>query len=135
MLSFCWAEGTMRRHRTATSTFTTSSGAKIDPLASETKKGTPLDTSSQGVAGTDRNIDQARIHLLGGHGQYQHTTPHVSSGGVAGTDEAIQGAKIDPMAPGDAEGKKAQGSGMGLEDEAVDAARIEPVGSVREEIM
>jgi len=38
------------------------------------------------------------------------------------------------MVPGDVEGKKAQGNGAGLEDETVDAARIEPVGSVREEV-
>ena len=46
------------------------SGSKIDPLAPETKYNVPLDTSSRGVVGTDRNIDQARIDPVGGKGQY-----------------------------------------------------------------
>ena len=46
------------------------SGSKIHPLASETKYNVPLDTSSRGVVGTDRNIDQARIDPVGGKGQY-----------------------------------------------------------------
>ena len=39
------------------------------------------------------------------------------------------------MAPGDVQGMKAQGKWAGLEDEAVDGARIEPLGSVREEVV
>ena len=61
-LSFLWSQ-----HQATTSTFTMSSGtsgsdekisgAKIDPLASETKYNTPLDTSSRGATGTDKSID------------------------------------------------------------------------------
>lgn len=44
------------------------SGAKIDPLASDTKANVPLDMSSRGAVGSDRNIDQARIDPIGGKG-------------------------------------------------------------------
>ncbi|KAJ9636273.1 hypothetical protein H2199_007948 [Coniosporium tulheliwenetii] len=104
------------------------SGAKIQPLDSETKANVPLDTSSRGSAGTDRTIDQARIDPLGGAGQYQNPLPHADSQGVVGRDETIQGTKIEPL-----EGKKdeAQGKGPGLDDENVDASRIDPLGEVR----
>ena len=47
-----------------------------------------------------------------------------------GRDETIEGAKIEPL-----EGNKhAEGKGPGLDDEQVDAARIDPMGEVREEM-
>ncbi|KAK8198754.1 hypothetical protein M8818_006621 [Zalaria obscura] len=51
------------------------SGAKIEPLDSETKYNTPHDQGSRGVVGTDRTIDQARIDPVGGHGEL-HRSPH-----------------------------------------------------------
>ena len=45
------------------------SGAKIEPLASETKEGVQSDPGGGGVAGKDRDIDQARMEPLGGHGK------------------------------------------------------------------
>ena len=49
------------------------SGSKIEPLDSEQKEGVPRDESSGGVAGTDINIDQARIDPVGGRGKiFQH---------------------------------------------------------------
>jgi hypothetical protein len=45
------------------------SGSKIEPLDSDIKVGVPHDVSSQGVVGSDRNIDQTRIDPVGGHGK------------------------------------------------------------------
>ena len=64
-------------------------------------------------------------------GQYQHTAPHADSHGVVGTDEVIQGAKLEPL---EGQGHQATQKSEGVDDESVDTARIEPVGSVREEI-
>jgi hypothetical protein len=50
------------------------SGAKIDPLASDQKKGVTHDLSSRGVTGTDRTIDQSRINPLGGKGNSPGST-------------------------------------------------------------
>lgn len=49
------------------------SASKIQPLDSETKNNQEHDTSSRGVAGSDRNIDQARTNPLGGAGTAIHT--------------------------------------------------------------
>jgi len=84
------------------------------------------------VVGTDRNIDQARTEPLeGNRGQYQHTEPHAQSGGVVGGDETVSGAKIDPLAN---ESDAATRKNPGLDDETVDASRVEPMGEVREEM-
>ncbi|EKG13187.1 hypothetical protein MPH_09659 [Macrophomina phaseolina MS6] len=106
------------------------SEAKIQPLDSETKHNIPHDESDRGVAGTNRAIDQARIDPIGGHGQYQHPAPHADSQGVVGRDGAFAGAKIEPL-----EGKQGAtvGKSPGLDDEAVDGARINPLGEVREQ--
>lgn len=66
-----------------------------------------------------------------GLGQYQHPAPHADSQGVVGRDEAIQGAKIDPLS-----GKEnvSTTKSTGLDDEQVDASRINPMGEVREEM-
>ncbi|KAJ9621988.1 hypothetical protein H2203_006869 [Taxawa tesnikishii (nom. ined.)] len=107
------------------------SGAKIQPLDSETKYNTAHDQSSRGAAGTDRSIDQTRIDPIGGAGQFQHPAPHADSQGVVGRDEAIQGAKIEPL-----EGNPTKGTAKstGLDDEQIDSARIQPGGEVREEL-
>ena len=65
-------------------------------------------------------------------GQYQHTAPHADSQGVVGRDETVQGAKIEPLEGGLANQTAIKSSG--LDDEAVDSARVAPMGSVREEI-
>jgi hypothetical protein len=49
------------------------SGSKIDPLSSDVKTGVPSAESSGGVAGTDHNVDQARIEPVGGAGVYLST--------------------------------------------------------------
>ncbi|KAI9821064.1 MAG: hypothetical protein M1827_003797 [Pycnora praestabilis] len=110
------------------------SGAKIQPLESEVKDDTPLDTSSRGATGSDRNIDQSRIEPIGGAGQYQHPLPQTHDGGSTGSDEAIGGAKIEPLegAQGD-KGNEEVGKN-GLDDESVDGARVQPLGEVREEM-
>ncbi|OAP61267.1 hypothetical protein AYL99_03468 [Fonsecaea erecta] len=108
------------------------SATKIPPLDSSVKANAPHDQSSRGATGTDRSIDHSRIDPLGGAGQYQHTAPHADSQGAVGRDETIQGAKIEPL-----EGKGQQAAttkSQGLDDETVDTARIDPVGSVREEM-
>jgi hypothetical protein len=63
-------------------------------------------------------------------GQYQHPEPHADSQGVVGRDEAIQGAKIEPLEGGRGTTTSKQ---PGLDDEHVDASRINPLGEVREE--
>ncbi|OCL12801.1 hypothetical protein AOQ84DRAFT_311557 [Glonium stellatum] len=105
------------------------SGAKIQPLDSETKRHVPQTDHS--VVGDDSDINQARIDPLGGRGQYQHPAPHANSQGVVGRDNVLQGAKIAPM---EGEYQKADRESQGLDDEAVDGARINPMGSVREEM-
>ncbi|EMC99882.1 hypothetical protein BAUCODRAFT_128589 [Baudoinia panamericana UAMH 10762] len=108
------------------------SGAKIQPLDSETKYNQTHDLSSRGVAGSDRNIDQSRIEPTeGNRGQYQHTAPHVDSHGVVGRDEVVSGAKIDPLV---GEVNESTRKEPGLGDEEVDAGRIAPLGEVREEM-
>ncbi|KIX96809.1 uncharacterized protein Z520_07529 [Fonsecaea multimorphosa CBS 102226] len=106
------------------------SATKIQPLDSAVKEHQPHDQSSRGAAGTDRSIDQSRIDPLGGAGQYQHTAPHADSQGAVGRDATIQGTKLEPL-----QGGKGSSSDKnpGLDDEVVDGARINPVGSVREE--
>lgn len=48
------------------------SGSKIEPLDSEQKEGVSRDESGGGAAGTDVNIDQARIDPVGGKGRAIH---------------------------------------------------------------
>ncbi|OQV05142.1 hypothetical protein CLAIMM_09928 [Cladophialophora immunda] len=118
------------------------SATKIPPLDSAVKANRPHDQSSRGAAGTDRSIDQSRIAPMGGAardaraGQYQHTAPHADSQGSVGRDETIQGAKIEPLAGkghADVDAHAGTKEDAGLDDETVDAARIDPLGSVREE--
>ena len=132
------------------------SGSKIDPLASDTKANVPLDMSSRGAIGSDRNIDQARIEPIGGRGvsllplsasgldadvscradtkagQYQHPAPHADSG-VIGSDVNIDKAKIEPLQEQGGAGK-GHAKSAGLGDEEVDAARVQPLGAVREQM-
>ncbi|KAI1414787.1 hypothetical protein F5Y13DRAFT_158312 [Hypoxylon sp. FL1857] len=105
------------------------SKTKIEPLESEVKHNTPYDGADRGSAGSDRTIDQSRINPLGEKGQHQHTAPHADSQGVIGTTENLGKTKIQPL-----EGavNEAQPPRTGLDDEAVDAARINPLGGVRE---
>ncbi|KAL8701373.1 MAG: hypothetical protein Q9201_004942 [Fulgogasparrea decipioides] len=104
--------------------------AKIDPLASDVKANVPHDQSSRGAVGSDRNIDQARIEPVGGGDRFKHPAPHADSG-VIGKDASIDKAKIEPL-----EGQTAKGGEQpsGLGDEEVDAARVQPLGEVREEM-
>ncbi|KAG4221125.1 hypothetical protein PC116_g30398 [Phytophthora cactorum] len=106
------------------------SGTKIEPLESEVKYNTPYDGEDRGSAGSNRTIDQSRINPLGGKGQHQHTAPHADSQGVVGTAEGLGKTKIEPL-----EGKanESQTPRTGLDDEAVDATRIHPLGGVREQ--
>lgn len=63
-------------------------------------------------------------------GQYKHPAPHADSG-VIGNDANIDKSKIEPL-KGDVSKGGQQTSGLG--DEEVDAARVQPLGGVREEI-
>ncbi|KAK3716527.1 hypothetical protein LTR37_006423 [Vermiconidia calcicola] len=106
------------------------SGAKIDPLHSETKENVPRAESEGGVAGSDRNIDQARENPLGSQGVGKHPEPHDDNQGAVGRDATISGAKIDPLVG------QAQAAGQpvtGSTTEEVDATRIQPLGGVRED--
>lgn len=57
--------------------------------------------------------------------------PHADSTGVVGRDEDIGRVKIDPL---DGSQKSSQRKDLGLDDEVVDAARVAPLGGVREEV-
>jgi len=82
-------------HRGASGSDEKISGAKIQPLDSETKYDQPHDLSSRGSAGSDHNIDTARLEPVeGNRGQYQHTEPRSDEQGVVGRDEVVGGAKI-----------------------------------------
>ncbi|KAI0381952.1 hypothetical protein F5Y04DRAFT_280183 [Hypomontagnella monticulosa] len=105
------------------------SGTKIAPLDSEVKYNTPSNGADRGSAGSNRTIDQARINPLGGKGQHQNTASHADSQGVVGTTENIGKAKIQPL---DKNLHEAQNPRTGIDDESVDAARINPLGGVRE---
>ncbi|KAI1383386.1 uncharacterized protein F4822DRAFT_75907 [Hypoxylon trugodes] len=105
------------------------SGAKIEPLKSDVKHNRPYDGADRGSAGSDQTIDQSRINPLGGRGQHQHPAPHANSQGVVGTTENLGKTKIQPLEGGVNE---SQNPRTGLDDEAVDAARINPLGEVRE---
>ncbi|KIV79581.1 hypothetical protein PV11_07132 [Exophiala sideris] len=107
------------------------SASKIEPLSSEVKTNTPHDQGSRGVAGTDHSIDASRIEPLGGAGHYKHPAPHADSHGVVGRDETIQGAKLEPL---EGKGSEPTSKSTGLDDEEVDASRINPLGEVREEL-
>lgn len=63
-------------------------------------------------------------------GQYKHPAPHATAG-VIGSDANIDKSKIEPL-----EGDVAKGGQQpsGLTDEEVDAARVQPLGEVREEM-
>ena len=75
-------------------------------------------------------IDILLMYCLSGQGQ--HPAPHVDDQGSVGLDENIQAAKIDPLVSQvQAEATK---PASGLRDEQVDAARIQPMGEVREDI-
>lgn len=121
----------MLRSRGASGSDGKISASKIQPLDSEQKEDIPHDQSSRGVAGTDRSIDQTRIDPLGGAGQNKTTAPHADSQGVVGRDETVESAKIDPLS-GDQQTSERKNTG--LDDEAVDAARAAPLGSVREQV-
>ena len=59
-------------------------------------------------------------------GLLQHTRTHVDSQGSVGRDESVKGAKIDAMETirGDEEALS-----VGLDDQAVNAAKVELMGS------
>ncbi|KAB2574545.1 hypothetical protein DIS24_g113 [Lasiodiplodia hormozganensis] len=109
----------------------TIAGAKIEPLESPIKSNVAHELTDRGAVGTNHSIDRARIDPLGGHGQYQHPAPHANSQGVVGRDDVLAGAKVAPL-----EGKHGEtiAKTAGLDDEAVDAARIAPMGEVREQM-
>jgi len=48
-----------------------------------------------------------------------------------GRDETIQGAKLEPL---EGKGSEPTSKSTGLDDEEVDASRINPLGEVREEM-
>lgn len=50
---------------------------------------------------------------------------------MVGRDETVQGAKIDPLG-GQRDGTTRKNEG--LEDESVDASRVQPMGEVRDEL-
>ncbi|KAL1652085.1 hypothetical protein SLS58_000209 [Diplodia intermedia] len=104
----------------------TIAGAKIQPLDSPTKSNVGHDLSDRGAAGTNHSIDQTRIDPLGGH------APHANSQGVVGRDDVFAGAKLAPL-EGDKYGHTIAKS-SGLDDEAVDGSRINPLGEVREQM-
>ncbi|KAI1466672.1 uncharacterized protein F4812DRAFT_432387 [Daldinia caldariorum] len=105
------------------------SGTKIEPLKSEVKYNTPRDQEDRGSSGTNRTIDQSRIDPLGGKGQHQHTAPHADSQGVVGTAEGLGQTKIEPLKK---KRNESHSPRTGLDDEAIDGARIHPLGEVRE---
>jgi hypothetical protein len=55
---------------------------------------------------------------------------HADSQGVVGREEVLQGSKIAPL---DGGLRQATQHTQGLDDEAVDAARLKPLGGVRED--
>ncbi|KAI0842241.1 hypothetical protein F5Y06DRAFT_293064 [Hypoxylon sp. FL0890] len=128
------------------------SKTKIEPLESEVKHNTPYDGTDRGSTGSDRTIDQSRINPLGEKGesdsqatvkfatvmtdtgllvlgQGQHTAPHADNHGVVGPAENLGKTKIPPLEGGVNESQPPR---TGLDDEAVDTARINPLGGVRE---
>jgi hypothetical protein len=64
-------------------------------------------------------------------GQYQHPAPHATIGAV-GRDGTVGGSKIDPLAA-KLKSNTSTDTHQGLDDEAIDTARIAPMGEVREE--
>ncbi|KAI9838839.1 MAG: hypothetical protein M1819_004045 [Sarea resinae] len=110
------------------------SSSKIDPLrAPDVKSNVAHDPSSdRGAVGSDTNIDESRIEPLGGRGHYQHPLSHANAGGATGRDEDISGTKIDPLRAGVKHNH--QSMMQGLDDQEVDAARIQPMGEVRDEM-
>ncbi|RYO81269.1 hypothetical protein DL766_007380 [Monosporascus sp. MC13-8B] len=110
------------------------SGAKIQPLESEQKRGVAHDPSpSRGAAGSGRDIDGARIDPLGGGGQYRRPAPHADTGGAVGRDEDVGAARIEPLGGGGPEASRRKNPG--LDDEIVDKARTQPLGSVRGQVL
>ncbi|KAL1636279.1 hypothetical protein SLS56_001259 [Neofusicoccum ribis] len=142
----------------------TISGAKIQPLDSETKHNVEHDLSSRGAAGTDHNIDHARIEPLGGHGKQAATAPaELTAGAAPETSHLIHVQEADKrtkgqfqhpaphansqevvgrdeafagakIAPLDGKEGPTAGKSTGLDDEAVDGSRIAPLGEVREQM-
>ena len=68
-----------------------------------------------------------------GAGQYQHPAPHATAG-VIGNDANIDRSKIEPLEE-QADAGKGHAKNAGLGDEEVDAARVQPLGEVREQIV
>jgi hypothetical protein len=58
--------------------------------------------------------------------------PHADSQGVVGRDDVVEGAKIDPLSGKEPGAKRS--TAKGLDDENVDASRVQPMGEVREEM-
>ncbi|KAI9664405.1 MAG: hypothetical protein M1831_002338 [Alyxoria varia] len=110
------------------------SAAKVAPLASETKEGVPHDTSNRGAVGHDVDIEKAKDAPLGGRGEYQHTEPHADSSGVVGPDKNIQQTKVEPLSGETGSKEPDKNAQTGVRDENVDAARVAPLGEVREEM-
>ena len=65
-------------------------------------------------------------------GQYQHPAPHATSG-VVGDDANIDKSKIEPLDQ-QAGADKGHAKSAGLGDEEIDAARVQPLGAVREQL-
>ena len=66
-------------------------------------------------------------------GQYQHPAPHATAG-VIGNDANIDKSKIEPLEE-EAGAGKGHAKTAGLGDEEVDAARVQPLGEVREQMV
>ena len=90
-------------------------------------------SASRGAAGTDRTIDQARVDPLGGRDQHHHhTAPHADTQGAVGREEDVGAARIAPLDGGAAQQQR---KNPGLDDEIIDGARTQPLGSVREPVV
>jgi hypothetical protein len=70
------------------------------------------------------------VLVLGGSDHHLHAAAHATTG-VIGRDGIIAGSKIEPLASIEKRHSMSDTS-QGLDDEAVDTARIEPMGEVRE---
>lgn len=63
-------------------------------------------------------------------GHHLHAAPHATTGCI-GRDGIIAGSKIEPLAS-ILKSHAMSDTSQGLDDEAVDTARIEPMGEVKE---
>ncbi|KAL8728156.1 MAG: hypothetical protein Q9181_005439 [Wetmoreana brouardii] len=106
-------------------------GATLSILTPLSAIQTHLHSSIPQLSRNPKNLPQTKKTKPFCTDHFKHPAPHTDAG-VIGPDANIDKSKIEPLQGQTSKGGVQQPSGLG--DEEIDAARVKPLGEVREEM-